>query len=94
MAGVALAYMTIDWAKGTGFGRKGSSYQAVIEFPQACGVSVGTPVRIRGVQVGNAISVKPSLEKVDVLVEIRDQATAIPRNSVIEANQSGEPSDQ
>ncbi len=35
------------------------------------------------------LNVKPSLDRVDVLVEINDASTAIPRNSVIEANQSG-----
>lgn len=55
----------------------------------ACGISVGTPVRIRGVPVGGVLSVEPSLEKVDVLVEIKDSGTVIPRNSLIEANQSG-----
>ena len=63
--------------------------QAILEFPVACGISVGTPVRIRGVPVGGVLSVQPSLERVDVLVEIRDTTTVIPRNSLIEANQSG-----
>ena len=63
--------------------------QAVIEFPVACGISVGTPVRIRGVPVGGVLGVQPSLERVDVLVEIRDASTVIPRNSLVEANQSG-----
>eukprot|EP00951_Prasinocladus_malaysianus_P003880 scaffold27457_cov45-Prasinocladus_malaysianus.AAC.1 len=43
--------------------------QAVLEFPQACGITVGTPVRIRGVPVGSVMNVRPSLERVDVLVE-------------------------
>jgi ABC-type transporter Mla subunit MlaD len=30
----------------------------------ACGITVGTPVRIRGVPVGTVLSVQPSLEKV------------------------------
>jgi hypothetical protein len=99
-------------------------YQAILEFPLACGITVGTPVRIRGVPVGGVLSVQPSLEKVwhvweecacrwcvrafgtrcacevaavvcacvfqvDVLVEMRDSTTVIPRNSLIEANQSG-----
>lgn len=55
----------------------------------ACGITVGTPVRIRGVPVGGVLAVQPSLERVDVLVEIRDSSTVIPRNSLIEANQSG-----
>jgi hypothetical protein len=35
------------------------------------------------------LNVKPSLDRVDVLVEVNDAGTVIPRNSVIEANQSG-----
>jgi ABC-type transporter Mla subunit MlaD len=56
----------------------------------ACGISVGTPVRVRGVQVGTVLAVTPSLERVDVVAEIADAAlTVVPRNSVVEANQSG-----
>lgn len=100
--------------------------QCVLEFPLACGITVGTPVRIRGVPVGSVLTVNPSLEKVEVLVEVRccsfrtfflvmrchcwyaahiddhvvlnhlsvymqvkKSSTVIPRNSHIEANQSG-----
>lgn len=46
-------------------------------------------VQIRGVNVGSVSSVRPSLAQVDVLVDIKDASTVIPRNSIIEANQSG-----
>lgn len=88
-AGIGFALMLISWARGGQLGRRGQGYQAIFEFPQACGISVGTPVRIRGVPVGGVLSVQPSLERVDVLVEIKDATTVIPRNSLIEANQSG-----
>lgn len=39
--------------------------------------------------VGQVIQVKPSLSQVDVLVDVKDANTVIPRNSIIEANQSG-----
>ena len=39
--------------------------------------------------VGSVLTVQPSLERVDVLCEVKDPATVIPRNSLIEANQSG-----
>lgn len=39
--------------------------------------------------VGSVQRVQPSLERVDVFCEIKDQHTAIPRNSKILANQSG-----
>lgn len=46
-------------------------------------------MQIRGVPVGSVLSVKPSLERVDVLTEINSATTVIPRNSLIEANQLG-----
>ena len=46
-------------------------------------------MQIRGVPVGSVLSVQPSLEQVNVLVEIKEPTTVIPRNSLIEANQSG-----
>lgn len=88
-AGIGFALMLISWARGGQLGRRGQGYQLILEFPLACGISVGTPVRIREVPVGGVLSVQPSLEKVDVLVEMRDTTTVIPRNSKIEANQSG-----
>lgn len=46
-------------------------------------------MQIRGVPVGSVLSVQPSLEQVNVLVEVKEPTTVIPRNSLIEANQSG-----
>lgn len=40
-------------------------------------------------QVGTVLNVQPSLERVDVMVEVNDCSTVIPRNSIVEANQSG-----
>ncbi|CAM8975172.1 unnamed protein product [Rhodiola kirilowii] len=64
-------------------------YLAVLEFPQACGICTGTPVRIRGVTVGNVIRVNPSLRSIEAVVEVEDAKIVIPRNSLIEVNQSG-----
>jgi hypothetical protein len=89
ITGVALSFVIWGWIQGLlNFARK-NSYQAFIEFPVACGIQVGTNVRIRGVKAGSVLSVQPSLEKVDVLVEMDDKNVPIPRNSLIEANQSG-----
>lgn len=88
-SGIGFGLMLVSWARSGQLGRRGQGYQAILEFPVACGISVGTPVRIRGVPVGGVLSVQPSLERVDVLVEIKDATTVIPRNSLIEANQSG-----
>lgn len=50
LVGSGLALALVVWAKGVAM-RKAKPYQAVFEFPLASGISVGTPVRIRGVQV-------------------------------------------
>lgn len=51
--------------------------QCVLEFPLACGIGVGTPVRVRGVPVGSVLTVNPSLEKVEVLVEVSDHTPVL-----------------
>ena len=46
-------------------------------------------VQIRGVAVGSVAEVQSSLERVTVTADIKEPSTVIPRNSLIEANQSG-----
>jgi len=89
VGGAAVIVGMLVWASGARVFKSGRSYQAIIEFPRACGITVGTPVRIRGVRVGQAVAVRPSLEKVEVVVEVDDEATVIPRRSEVQANQSG-----
>lgn len=61
----------------------------ILQFPEACGITVGSSVRIRGIEAGQVSRVTPALDGVRVAVEIPDSAILIPRNSVIEANQTG-----
>lgn len=88
LCGSAAALALVSWARGNAM-RVGTPYRLTVELPLACGVTTGTPVRIRGVQVGQVLTVKPSLERVDVLCEMNDLSSVVPRNSVVEANQSG-----
>jgi ABC-type transporter Mla subunit MlaD len=87
LSGFVLVLIT--WARGGRLGRGGRPYRCVLRFPLACGIGVGTPVRIRGVPVGSVVGVEASLDAVSVLAEIRDAGTVIPRTARIEANQSG-----
>ncbi|KAK1302140.1 hypothetical protein QJS10_CPB12g00333 [Acorus calamus] len=50
---------------------------------------MGTPVRIRGVIVGSVVRVNPSLKSIDAVIEVDDEKIIIPRNALVEVNQSG-----
>ena len=89
IAGAFAMALLLSWIKGVAVRSGTSKYQATIEFTQACGITVGTPVRIRGVDIGTVIGVQPSLERIDTIVQISDSRVIIPRNSLIEVNQSG-----
>jgi hypothetical protein len=45
LAGGVVLVALLAWAKGTAL-RKGRPYQATLEFPLACGITVGTPVSV------------------------------------------------
>ncbi|KAH9300236.1 hypothetical protein KI387_011819, partial [Taxus chinensis] len=89
IAGAVLLAFTIVWVKGFQLRSRSKKYQAIIEFSQAPGLTVGTPVRIRGFTVGSVVKVKPSLEKIDATIQVVDDRVVIPRNSIVEVNQSG-----
>ncbi|XP_010922333.1 protein TRIGALACTOSYLDIACYLGLYCEROL 2, chloroplastic [Elaeis guineensis] len=89
VSGVVLFALSMAWLRGFYLKSRFRKYQAVFEFSQACGICIGTPVRIRGVTVGNVIHVDSSLKSVDAVVEVEDDKTIIPRNSLVEVNQSG-----
>ncbi|XP_030942158.1 protein TRIGALACTOSYLDIACYLGLYCEROL 2, chloroplastic-like [Quercus lobata] len=89
VSGTVLIALSLSWLRGYQIRHKFQKYQAVFEFAQACGISIGTPVRIRGVNVGNVIRINPSLKSIEAVVEVDDDKTVIPRNSLIEVNQSG-----
>lgn len=65
-----------------------NSYQATIEFADAGGMQKGSPVRYRGVKVGSIAQIKPKANAIEVEIEIAGNLV-IPRDSTIEANQSG-----
>lgn len=89
VSGTALLALSLVWLRGYHFRSQFKKYRAVFEFSQACGICVGTPVRIRGVTVGSVIKVDSSLRSIDAVVEVEDDKTIIPRNSLVEVNQSG-----
>ncbi|KAF8396784.1 hypothetical protein HHK36_018416 [Tetracentron sinense] len=89
ISGAVLLALSLAWLRGFQLRSRLRKYQAVFEFSQACGISMGTPVRIRGVTVGNVVRINPSLKSIEAVVEVEDDKIIIPRNSLIEVNQSG-----
>ncbi|ABA22287.1 conserved hypothetical protein [Trichormus variabilis ATCC 29413] len=67
----------------------GSSYKAVVEFANAGGMQRGATVRYRGVKVGRISQIQPGPNAVEVEIEFAQSDLIIPRDVVIEANQTG-----
>jgi phospholipid/cholesterol/gamma-HCH transport system substrate-binding protein len=65
------------------------SYKVIIEFANATGMQKGTLVRYRGVKVGNISKIQPGLNNVEVEVDISQPELKIPRDVLVETNQSG-----
>lgn len=71
----------------SGITNKGYSF--FLEFNNAHGIKEGTSVRMRGIAVGSIKSMKMDLNSIVVLVYINSAKTFIPRNAIIETNQTG-----
>ncbi|RWW18388.1 hypothetical protein BHE74_00026621 [Ensete ventricosum] len=71
VSGVALFALTMVWLRGIQLRSRFRKYQVVFEFSQACGICVGTPVRIRGVNVGSVVRVDSTLRSIDAIAEVR-----------------------
>jgi len=65
------------------------SYKVIIEFANAGGMQKGTLVRYRGVKVGSISKIQPGLNSVEVEVDISQPELKIPRDVLVETNQSG-----
>ncbi|KAJ1381566.1 Mce/MlaD, partial [Sesbania bispinosa] len=89
VSGTILFVLSLAWLRDFQIKSRFRKYTAVFEFAQASGISTGTPVRIRGVTVGSVIRVNPSLKSIEAVVEVEDDKTIIPQNSLVEVNQSG-----
>uniref|UniRef100_UPI0030015945 Ycf22 n=1 Tax=Anunuuluaehu liula TaxID=3049639 RepID=UPI0030015945 len=69
--------------------RQNQGYSLFIEFNNAHGIKEGTSLRMRGVNVGYIKNVKIDINSVLVLVHITSSRILIPKNSIIETNQTG-----
>ena len=65
------------------------SYVFFIEFNNVHGIHKGTPIRFRGLTIGSVKNLKIQLNSVLTLAEIYSSQVCIPKNSIIETNQTG-----
>jgi phospholipid/cholesterol/gamma-HCH transport system substrate-binding protein len=65
------------------------NYSFFIEFDNLHGISRGTPIRMRGIDIGSIQSTKLKLDCVLALAKINSSKIFIPRDSIIETNQTG-----
>lgn len=68
---------------------KNSKYSFFIEFNDANGITVGTPIRMRGINVGCIQSIKLKLDCILVLARINSKKIIISKDSIIETTQTG-----
>ncbi|XP_026444634.1 protein TRIGALACTOSYLDIACYLGLYCEROL 2, chloroplastic-like isoform X2 [Papaver somniferum] len=69
VSGAVLLALSLAWLRGFQMRSRFRKYQAVLQFTEACGISTGTAVRIRGVTVGSVIRLNPSLKSIDAVIE-------------------------
>jgi phospholipid/cholesterol/gamma-HCH transport system substrate-binding protein len=86
LVGLAVFGGLILWI--TNFRPGESNYQFSVIFPDGNGVAVGAPVRLRGVRIGQVVSVAPSVDKVKITVLV-EKNLLIPTQSKITVSQSG-----
>jgi phospholipid/cholesterol/gamma-HCH transport system substrate-binding protein len=87
LLGLALFGGLVIWLRGLAPGTR--SFKATVEFANIAGMQEGAPVRYRGVTVGRITAIKPGPNGVEVDIEISPADLVIPRDVIVEANQSG-----
>jgi phospholipid/cholesterol/gamma-HCH transport system substrate-binding protein len=87
LLGLGMFAGVVLWVRGIQLGTR--SYKLVLLFDSVIGMDVGTPVRYRGVQVGRIVDTRPGPNGVEVEVAVSPPDLVIPKDVVVEANQSG-----
>ncbi len=87
IGGVGLFAGLILWLRGINPGAR--PYTLEVELPDAGGVEVGSPVRYRGVRVGNVTVVKTASKGVTMVATVNSGDLLIPKNAIAETTQAG-----
>lgn len=87
LAGFAVVGLILLWLNR--FTASQESYKIITEFQDVAGMQTGSPVRYRGVKVGNITAIRPGANGVEVVLDIEQPGLVIPRDVKVEANQVG-----
>ncbi|MDX2255421.1 MAG: MlaD family protein [Pseudanabaenaceae cyanobacterium bins.39] len=87
IGGVAALGGSLLWLRG--FQLNSSKFTFTIKLPDASGISSGSVVRFRGVDVGKVTAITATTDTAEVFVSIENPKLIIPKNSIAETNQSG-----
>jgi len=69
--------------------QKNSKYSFFIEFNDANGITVGTPIRMRGIAIGVIQDLQLKLNSILVLATISSKHIIISKDSILETTQTG-----
>lgn len=83
LAGLGLFGGLILWIQSVGFGQQ--RYRVTIEFEDAKGMQVGAVLRYRGVEIGQAVAVRPTSRAVEVDVDISQANLRISSDAIVAA---------
>lgn len=86
LGGLGALGASVLWLRGITFGQ--SSYEVVVQFKDASGLSEGSVVRYRGSTVGSVRAVTFGDDGVTVKVRIDQPELRVPKNSLFNVNQS------
>nr|YP_009314686.1 Hypothetical protein ycf22 [Neoizziella asiatica]SCW23141.1 Hypothetical protein ycf22 [Neoizziella asiatica] len=83
-----IFFSLVSWRiinRGIGY----KSYTIFVEFNNAHGLKRGSPVRLRGLVIGSVVEISNELNSILALIKLSSSSILIPRNSLIETNQTG-----
>ncbi|MEN9216089.1 MAG: MlaD family protein [Gloeomargarita sp. HHBFW_bins_162] len=87
VATVAVLVGVVMWVENITF--NANRYRFQLAFSNVVGLSEGATVRLRGVDVGRVVAIRPDINQVWVTVEITSKETLIPKNSRFRALSGG-----
>jgi len=88
LGGIGAAFLLYSWARGNPL-RRSHPYRFTLMFKEASKVDAGTPVRMKGVQIGNVTSVTLHPAHVEAIAEVADASNIIPQGSRVDINLLG-----